>query len=463
MIDKFPSFKEKIDKNIHITKYKICIIYASKNTVAQDHKKNVDCVTYFDYSILKYFHSVTGAVKLSARNELLNFLGFSKEDIEGQVLSDTTLYKGSILPEAHSNFAAGYKVVSFYVDPASLLSRSYVLRKDGWMERDGLYQRMIAKGKIEAIRTHLRKKQRVFINNIIVTLPSETRILDERKNTKDINKINNTEPVNIQLPNEFNSVGIIDGQHRVFAYHEGGSGDDKIKSLRERQNLLVTGIIYPDDIKKLDKIKFEAKLFLEINSTQTNAKSDLKQAIHLLLSPFKPVSIGKKVIHRLNEKGPLLDQIERHFYDKDKIKTTSIVSYALVPLVKLQGDDSLFKLWSEPGKDRLTDDQDEDVLNRYIDYCVEEINNFLVAIRSVLPNDRWTPVKKVKGRYLTTTIINGFFICLRKLVENEQTGTIEDYKAKLVNLENFKFDAYHSSQYARMANDLYETFFLKEE
>lgn len=456
---KFPTFNDKVDPARHTSQYNICIVYASKNKVDQKHKTLVNDVIYLDYPILKYFSSVADSVRESARNEFLSFLGFDRQDIEGQPLGASINYEGSILPEAHSNFDNGFKVVSFYVDPAALLKRAYVLRKDGWKEGDGLYQRMISKGKVEAIRKHLREKRRVFINNIVVTLPDNTKILDERGDTKNIGSLRKTEPVQIQLPDEFNSVGIIDGQHRVFAYHEGGSHDDKIKSLRDRQNLLVTGIIYPKDTNPLKRTKFEATLFLEINSNQTNAKSDLKHAIGLILKPFASASIGKEVINRLNETGPLFDQFERYFYDTQKLKTTSIVSYALVPIVKLQGNDSLFKLWEHSEKEALTEGKSKTALNDYIDFCANEINKFLIATRKVLPKDKWTPSQKVKGRILTTTIINGFIICLRKLIENNQTGSTEYYENKLKELSSFPFDAYRSSQYGRMATDIYNKFF----
>src|SRR5262249_9033572 len=158
-----------------------------------------------------------------------------------------------------------------------LLERCYVLRKDGWVEGGGLYQRMISKAKIRSIRKYLLAEKRVFINNIIVTLPSGTQITDVSGKTLDAGKINKTEPANIQLPYEFNSVGLIDGQHRVFSYYEGGDNEAEISILRNQQNLLVTGIIYPPGLSDSDRVKFEATIFLEINATQTNAKSDLKQ------------------------------------------------------------------------------------------------------------------------------------------------------------------------------------------
>ena len=123
--------------------------------------------------------------------------------------------------------------------------------------------------------------------------PVFTKVLNSSGNTIPVSTLIKTSAARIQIPREFNSVGIIDGQHRVLSYHEGGKYDDKVAILRKRQNLLATGIVYPEAVSTAKKIQFEAKLFLEINSTQTGAKSDIKQSIALLLTPFSEISIAE--------------------------------------------------------------------------------------------------------------------------------------------------------------------------
>jgi len=320
---------------------------------------------------------------------------------------------------------------------------------------------MIGKTKIESIRRYLRSKKRVFINNIIVTLPSNTRLINSEGNTFDPRSVKKTEPVEIQLPSEYNSVGLIDGQHRVFSYYEGGNHESDFATLRQQQNLLVTGIIYPPSIKPEDKTKFEATLFLEINATQTNAKSDLKQAISLLLDPFSNVSIAKNIVNRLNEGGPLADRFERFFFDKSKLKTTSVVSYGVRPLVKLQGSDSLFRVWDHPSKDDLGKENNPPLLQEYIKFCAKEINLFIGAVKDGIPSERWTSDKKQKDRILTTTNINGFINCLRQIVDHDKTHAIQYYKSRLKDIDKFPFKNYRSSQYVRMGEDMYKKYFAK--
>ena len=364
-----------------------------------------------------------------------------------------------MLPEAHSNLGKGFKVVSFYVDPAALLERAYVLRRDGWRDNTNLYQRMVSAKKIEQIRKYLYEEKRVFVNNILVTLTSEVKLLDNKDNVCKLEEIQKTSPIQVQLPMRYNSIGIIDGQHRVFTYHEGGSHDPEIGILRKQQNLLATGIIYPEFIKDIDQEKFEARLFLEINSNQTRAKSDLKQAIGLILHPYDQESIAKQVLNVLNAgPGPLANEFQGYFFEQDKIKTTSVVSYGLRPLVRISKKEGLFRIWPGPGKVKLLAESDSEARSRYIKYCATNINTFFGAVKAVVPQERWTAVKKVPGRMLTTTIVNGLIICLRLTAEAKKTGDFEYYRKKLTKLSQFNFGTYKSSQYTRMGHDLYDTY-----
>jgi len=461
----FPDFAAAKNAKYQPHHLKVIILYCSRYPVKSELKDEVPGVTYLDYNIVRYFKTISDRVKYSARYELFNYLGLSHKDIGASAISPAAIpklsYKGSILPEGQSHFPKGYKVVSFYVDPAALLERCYVLRKDGWSDDAGLYQRMISHKKIESIRKYLLSKKRVFINNIIVTLPNSTQLTDDDGKTLDPAKIQQTEPGNILLPFEYNSIGLIDGQHRVFSYYEGGRDEAKIGILRVQQNLLVTGVIYPLNISRAERSKFEATLFLEINATQTNAKSDLKQAIGVLLQPYSQDSIARRIVNLLNEKGPLSDEFERYFYDKGKIKTTSIVSYGLKQLIKLSGEDTLFKVWGHPNKKELVEKPTDGLAQDYIKFCATEINVFMSAVKSSLPAERWTADSKVKGRMLTTTILNGFIICLRLLVEHKKLYTFETYKSKLgaSDLSKFQFSSYKSSQYRKLGEALYEKYF----
>jgi DGQHR domain-containing protein len=390
-------------------------------------------------------------------------LGLKLKDIGLQKSGDDKrTYSGFLLPESPSGFPKGYKVVSFLIEPSRLLEQSYVLRKDSWRDKDCLYQRLLIKNKISSMRAYLTEENRVFINNIIVTLPSNTEIFDRDGNQLKVSEINQMQLINIQLDKELNTIGIIDGQHRVFTYHEGMDKAEKnISILRDKQHLLLTGIIYPENISDLEKTKFESKLFLEINDKQARAKGDLKQAIETIVYPFLPTAIAKKILINLGQSGHLTDLLEEHFYDVGKIKTTSIVSYGMKHIVKLSGNNTLFSIWLNPDKEKLLEQKDTRLLDSYIDFCTKEINNFISGFRMNIPKEMWTPDKKT-SRVLTTTTINGLIFCLRKAIENKKTGDIDFYKEKFSSLKiNFtreKF-GYKSSHWKSLGEEIYSQCF----
>ena len=135
--------------------------------------------------------------------------------------------------------------------------------------------------KIRSMRKYLHDKERVFVNNIIATLPTDKIKLYNNKNELividnegNIQEHGSTKVTlaKIEIPNETNIIGIIDGQHRAYAYHEGDDlYEERISKIRGRQNLLVTVILFPKSEPDAIRLKFEATLFMEINATQDSA------------------------------------------------------------------------------------------------------------------------------------------------------------------------------------------------
>jgi DGQHR domain-containing protein len=460
---KFPTSSDQLARGYHVQQTIVKILYCSRYDFEEKYKINVSTPIYMDYPAVRYFAAVSDAVRKSARFELLHFMGIDDAlvGVNGkiEVATPSKNYTGSLLPESHSHFDAGFKIVTFYADPEALLRTSYVLRKDGWRDSMNLYQRMISKPKVEAIRAYLKKQKRVFINNIIVTLPPEVKPLNEEMETVDTATLKKTAPVTIKLPDKPNSIGIIDGQHRVFAYHETVIDDSQIALLRLQQNLLVTGIIYPPKLSDIEREKFEARLFLEINSTQTNAKAHLKQAIGLVLEPFASESIAARVLSQLAKMGPLQGVVEQYFFDTDKLKTSSIVSYGLKPLVKTSGTDSLFSIWTHAARDDVAEGRNDEALAEYVSFCVATINRVLVSIRKNLSSGRWTTNPKAEKRVLATTYVNSFLITLRLLIKEGKSLAETDLEKAFIGIDDFDFSKYHSSQYKRMAEQIVDIHF----
>lgn len=436
---KFPECASEISSEFTKSQYRVIIVYCSRNAVKGTLKLEVPDVVYLDYNHVQYFKYVTSAIKKSALAEVLHFLGVPYKhygpNVKKPAAGGHQQYPGSLLPEDHSNLKSGYKVVSFYVDPEALLDRAYVLRQDSWRETDMPYQRMIQKKKINALRRYHIKEKRVFLNNIIATLPANTKLIDDSGNTKNPALANSTEAIVVQLPSEYNSVGIIDGQHRLFSYYDGEPGNAEVSSLRGMQNLLLTGIIFPDSATPSERAQFEANLFLEINATQTSASPDVTQAIELILRPFSPQSLARELVKRLNKgAGPLSDEFAQYFYDTEKLKPTSIVSYGLKPFLKLGGSDSAFSKWGSADKEKLSLSNDFDLRNEYLTFSTSLLETFLIAVRKNVPSDLWTSNPSVLGRMLTTTYVNGYIACLRHLINFGKPLAPEQLAHQLQNL-----------------------------
>jgi DGQHR domain-containing protein len=461
--ENFPKFQEINSGKYEDRDYHLLFLYSSLNKIDKKYQERYkNDILFFNYSELQYFLRLAGTINKSIRFELFKYLGLSLKDIgikkSGE---DYSSYDGFLLPESPSGFPDGYKIVSFLIEPERLLEQCYVLRKDGWQDGDCLYQRLLIKNKIINMRKYLNEQNRVFINNIIVTLPDDTKVLDMQNREIEHQKLTEKQNVKISIKRDLNTMGIIDGQHRVFSYHEGLDKADKIISnLRNKQHLLITGIIYPPNTKEEEKVKFEATLFLEINDKQSRAKGDLKQAIETLVDPYSSTAIAKKVIMNLGESGPLTGILEEHFYDRGKIKTTSIVSYGMKHIVKLDKDGSFFSKWSG-NLIGLQGKKDKKILLAYIDYCTDEISKFISAFKEIIKPEMWTTDKK-KSAVLTTITINGLIFCIRKLIENDKLDSFENYKIKLKKL-NIDFAVgkfnYKSSHWKDLGDAIYNQCF----
>jgi hypothetical protein len=177
----------------------------------------------------------------------------------------------------------------------------------------------------------------------------------------------------------------------VFSYFEDAEPDLEIDKFRMQQNLLATGIIYPQGMDKRDRERFEAGLFLEINSNQASAGSDIIQAIWVLLDPFRPVSVARVVVNRLAETTPLKGRLTRTSLDAGLIRTASIVAYGLQPLTKRSGSDSLFHIWNGgSAKTRLQNGEKKEAdLAAYVDFCVASISSFMNSVRVAVGDRKW--------------------------------------------------------------------------
>lgn len=456
LCEHFPERSNLLTK-YDVDRIKFYILYIPKNEFLTDDKDKIRYQKCFivQPQVQNYFLTLSQRIKVSARNELFRFLDVHLKDIcKASSYTNSPVFTAPIIyPKSFTGLSNGVRVVSFMMPAGKLLNSCYVLRKDNWEDSIYLYQRLIDKNKIKKIRQFLLKGQTSFYNNIIASLPDSIKITDDAGNAVPIERIDSLEgKYALTFPEELNSIGIIDGQHRVFAHYEGGSQSEEmvLKPLRENLHLLVTGLVFPQNMPEDEKIRIQSQIFLDINSNVKTVPPSVLLHIKRLNSPLASESIAQRVIEGLNKVEPFKNLLQINELDIGKIKTASIVKFALRYLVTItpaEGKKSLYNYWSVD-KDKINNLTDDE-LSEYVRYCESVISQYFSAVK-VAFKDQWG-VKNSK--LLSVIAINAFLIALSRSIQLTEPQPFEFYKKifakwKYSFIEDF---VYSSSQYRKFS------------
>ena len=463
--DKFKKFEE-----YDISRYKVFFLYFTKNklNLSEEDEKLYQPVRVVEHTTLNYFQKMSKNIRFSARNDFYRFLGLKSEDIgpikssSGMDSIETTI----IYPNDTTGLKNNVRIVSFMLSAETLISNCYVLRKDNWEDSIALYQRLIEKNRIQSIRKHLATKKTTFFNNIIVSLPRNISFQDKDGKPVELKNIQTHKSHTMLIPNELNSICIIDGQHRIFAHYEGEDSLEKtIKPLRKKFHLLVTGLVFPSSMSDLERTKYESEIFLDINSNAKPVPPDVLLFIETLKDPFSDLGIARQVLEQLNKKDVFHNYFQMSLMEESKIKIASIIKFALKYLVEITSDkdrETLFNQWSNANKEKLLDTSDADVLKEYIKYIVGVLDVYFSALKTAF-KDEWD---KDDSKILSTTSINGFILALRSSLHTNGLKDFDFYKQAF---ENFKVDfskanfEFTSSQYKKFSRRILEECFMLEE
>jgi len=465
----FPQIGQAIPEGASISTFKLRVVYALRYPFEKENKPEFENIIFLRYEYLKHFLHLTKTIGRSSRFEIYKFLRLELRDVQPDDRVCDYKFDGFVLPESRSGFGDDFKIVTFYMDPASLIELGYSLRRDSWMDAEGLYQRILSPKKIRKMRAYLKNEGHVYVNNIIVGLPHDVQITDPNGAKINLEGLARVAVVKVVLPDRFNSIGLIDGQHRVYSYHEGkDSFEHYIGPKRKKQQLLVTGLIFPSTLSEAERLKREAKIFLEINAEQTSAKSELKQAIATIVSPFSSVAIAKSVISYMAKKGPLAGELHDHFYDEGLIKTASIISYGLKYLVDATdptNPQSFISKWNRAKASKLVNEPDLSLREEYIAFCSEHLNRILGGFLANVPNEFRT-AKNPDGRALSVTMLNGLLYCTRRLLQEnrlevETTEYINAFSSHGLNFARGHF-GFKSSQWKSLGDRLAKNCFKIE-
>lgn len=454
----FPEKKDKLQR-YNVSRYQIFNIYISQTELelTNDDKALYSNIKFIDPVTLNYFHKVTQSIKLSSRYEIFRFLGITRDQL-GLVSSESpkkNIRAPIIYPKDYTGLSNNVRVVSFMMSAESLLNTCYVLRKDNWDDTVWLYQRLIQKERIKKIRSFLAKKGEAFYNNIIVSLPDNVTCHDLNGNVVNINELTDFEACTLEIPDEMNSICVIDGQHRIFAHYEGDKNDkdeEKISQLRKQLHLLVTGLIFPKEMSKIDRTRIESEIFLDINSNSKPVPADVLLHINMIKDPFSDIGLARRIIEKLNKEPVFLNMFELSSLDESKIKVASIVKFALRYLVTInpvEGKDSFYTYWK--GNKAALEQKNEDELEKYIMFCTKNLSYYFSAIKNNFQDDWFNPESKL----LSVTSLNGFIIAYNRQLKVNGINNFEFFDEKFKKLhvdfskENF---AYTSSQYRKFSD-----------
>lgn len=348
-----------------------------------------------------YYDTISDCTYDHCKYEIFEYLNIKPEDMEEENTEPIILNYLAYGKKINNNLY----LLNFVVKVSTLLHRSNIKRFQDSVTEEG-YQRLLDKNKLKGMREYLlSKKTHMYPNNIICVLSENASKPKEIGETiSDKLQLEEEEKANIstlkrqfkdnifliELPNSYNVFEIIDGQHRLFSYAQtkyhlfekiGTSKektkikkeDNKIKKLSEQSYLMVTAIYSKDNIWGEP-----GKLFFEINTTQTRIKPE--DVIDLLEKYHKnyPIAKANKLLKKLNNNGILKDNIKIKFWQNERIKRTSLLSYSGLKDIfdeRKKTHKIFFDLYEKQHK-----------VKDYIDFCFILINNYLWKISNLVKN-----------------------------------------------------------------------------
>ena len=453
----FPE-KATMVKQFRPERYFLYYLYISQTEleITEDEKNRYSNLLFWDPETLSYFNRMAQCIQHSARYEIFRYLGLKNDEIgfSGSEGGKTTIKAPIIYPQEATGLRNGVRVVSFMMSAEKLLRTSYVLRKDSWEESMFLYQRLIEKDKVKSIRAFLAQKGEAFYNNIIVALPDNVTFEDDAGTPILVENIGDFQHCKLVLPDEMNSICIIDGQHRIFAHYEAPATEKyelQIAPLRRQLHLLVTGLIFPTEMKEPERKQIQSQIFLDINDNTKKVAPNVLTHIEMVKDPFSDIGLARRVIERLNKKRVFLNRFELSALDESKIKVASIIKFALRYLVTVtpaEGKTSLYAYWQ--GNKEAFQQKDEASLNDYIEFCANSIDLYFSAIRDAFKSSWNDPASKM----LSVISINGFIIAFNRQLNKYGVSDYPFYSSCLRKLSiDFSKNGfpYTSSQYRKFS------------
>jgi len=255
------------------------------------------------------------------------------------------------------------------------------------------FQRMLKDKRLKKIADEYLNENETFPNNIIIALDPE--IYETESN------FYNSNTKKIRLYKEFNSLLIIDGQHRFFSFIKAGKIENEI---------LVNLIHFPGGINAIKKLY---GMFYEINDKQEGIDPSLSFVLNAMIRPDSEYAFWFKVFQRLNRKGFFKNKVsfkERELRYRDEEGIVSVIRYG--GLLTLN-DNKSFRGLKVEGLKKLYSSRNK---NNQIIFATKLFNNYFSLIEEVLREQG-----KSRDDYLTPREIGALIRIIRHFLIRKQS------------------------------------------
>lgn len=241
-------------KRFGVNQHKIKYVFATKNYIVSEpdrERLKAFQIEHLSEENIDYFNQLTKHLGTAAKYQLLG-----------------TIFPGQEVPNMPSRVPAiqgkmgGHKYYVFSCEPDILLKIGYVLHRNSALkEFMPTYQRLIKKARLQSIEKYL-KRGGYFPNSVIISFATEKRLRFEPTEQKDTDS--STVLGILNIPRQYRSAYIIDGQHRIYGYTN--------LKFRDTNTIPVVAFV---NLNKQEQIK----IFMDINENQKAVPTNLRSTL----------------------------------------------------------------------------------------------------------------------------------------------------------------------------------------
>lgn len=258
----------------------VVFIYFTTEEIANPDKLKLKekGIAILNRKVLDYFKELIKLYKNLACYQFLSFLlngkaikTFEKEDFE--------------VPAIRCKYSSKEYCYLFGIQPAKLIPLASVLHRKLDLDDDVAenYQRLVKAQKIKEIKKFITVDRGVFPTNIIISFESKSNDYFKPQGSK----INDIQFGKLTMPRHYQSITVIDGQHRLFAYD----------GLEEADR----DLIYVVAFHKLNAEK-QVQTFININEKQTKVSASLMWDLYPSILEDDDIKAKiSKTVKRLNK------------------------------------------------------------------------------------------------------------------------------------------------------------------